>query len=707
EVASLRALLAAKEAALEEAEAAVAVAAEIVRQHAAAYDGDLASLAEARGLLEAEEAQVAGQEQALQESERQAAARSAAVDDHQAQLRQQATALGAAAAAMRAEAEGLVARVAAAAASQEQRRALAQADDAAREELRGLERVIADVGADLARISEQRGRLAAERAAAQEALAGLQRTMPELEAAKRAAAANKDFREAARLSGELKALTLQAESAAAQLARHSAALSELAAAEGSKASELQELRGMLGEAQRQAAEAHHRYLVFCLQLSHAALEEAAAAELYEEAGSLQAEVAAAEAEALQLERTWGFVRSTATATVTAAAAAATAAGHPAEAATAGMPNPTFGESSAATAALLQEGEEGQDEVAADCAMGMTAAAAALQRLSLESSAANSVMSAAAITAAGSASLPGGLLPYSQQQQQPQQQQQQQYQGYPQASPSMLLSPPPSSALAQSSGNHASPSLLPSTLPAAALAPMQVFGPAVAMSPSGTAELVTPTAAALLAPADGVMMLGEAAVPAAGATATTDPGSYEPPQPYLDEPSSSASLLPPMPLSPQQQQLYIEPQQVENFAGDNMDATTSTATTGAPVVTTAGPAAAATVTAHQEAYGTRSGVESSLSGNSSLHSSSGSLAGSAGHAGKPPVASAAAPVTAFQGAAVPAADALFTLLQPRHSSGLTIESFVSSSEDGAGSLYMEPPLSLPLPPALQQQPQGQQ
>ncbi|EFJ41441.1 hypothetical protein VOLCADRAFT_98619 [Volvox carteri f. nagariensis] len=308
EVESLRALLTAKEAALATAEAAVAEAVDVVRQQAAAFDADLARLEEARRQLETEAAQVASHEQALQDSERQAEARAAAVEEHQSQLRLQADALGTAAEAMRSEEEALAQRVAAEARSQEQRERLLQADEKAREDLKGLEKCISDLSADLSRLAEQRGRLAGERTAAQESLAGLQRALPELEAAKRAAAANKDFREAARLSGELRALSAQADVAAAQLARVSSAMTELAAVEGSKVSELEELRAMVHEAQRNAAEAHHRYLVFSLGLSRAALEAAAGAELYEEAGALQVEVAAEEAEVLTLERTWGFTR---------------------------------------------------------------------------------------------------------------------------------------------------------------------------------------------------------------------------------------------------------------------------------------------------------------------------------------------------------------------------------------------------------------
>ncbi|GLI66814.1 hypothetical protein VaNZ11_010783 [Volvox africanus] len=325
DVESLRALLAAKEAALAAAEAAVVEAAELVRRQAVTFDPDLVRMEEARRQLEAEAAHVAGHEQALQESERQAAARAAAVEEHQSQLKLQADALGAAAAAMQSETEALTQRMAVEARNQEQRERLLQADEKAREDLKGLERCISDLSADLSRLAEQRGKLAVERAAAQEVLVSLQRSLPELEAAKRAAAASKDFREAARLSGELRALSAQADMAAAQLARLSGSLSELAAIESGKVSELEELRAMVHDAQRHAAEAHHRYLAFSLRLSRAALEEAAAAELYEEAGALQAEVAAEEAEALALERAWGFARPQASAAAAAAVASASAA----------------------------------------------------------------------------------------------------------------------------------------------------------------------------------------------------------------------------------------------------------------------------------------------------------------------------------------------------------------------------------------------
>jgi hypothetical protein len=51
-----------------------------------------------------------------------------------------------------------------------------------------------------------------------------------------------------------------------------------------------------------------RYLTFSLAASHASLEQAIAAERYDTAGALQAEVAAEEAEAASLERAWGFAR---------------------------------------------------------------------------------------------------------------------------------------------------------------------------------------------------------------------------------------------------------------------------------------------------------------------------------------------------------------------------------------------------------------
>lgn len=126
-----------------------------------------------------------------------------------------------------------------------------------------------------------------QKAQADEQLASAQRLLPAVESQKRAAAAKRDFREAARLSAEARSLAAAAEAAAADASHLGAALS---AAEGALASVSEQLAALDGTArglQREAAAAAWRCLRCGVDAKQRALEAAIEGEEYGEAEALQ------------------------------------------------------------------------------------------------------------------------------------------------------------------------------------------------------------------------------------------------------------------------------------------------------------------------------------------------------------------------------------------------------------------------------------
>ncbi|MEW5307926.1 MAG: hypothetical protein WDW36_010294 [Sanguina aurantia] len=165
--------------------------------------------------------------------------------------------------------------------------ALRREDEEAALQLGSILSYVGTLQRELSSLTSSRFRLAADKARAEDRAVIAQRALPELEAAKKAAAQKKDFKEAALRSAESKAAQQQAHTLAAETLRLQSLLAGLAAAEEGKAGELEELREAVDSARREAGVARHRHLSFSLQQQRASLARAAREERYEDAGALQ------------------------------------------------------------------------------------------------------------------------------------------------------------------------------------------------------------------------------------------------------------------------------------------------------------------------------------------------------------------------------------------------------------------------------------
>ncbi|GAQ79521.1 hypothetical protein KFL_000320200 [Klebsormidium nitens] len=188
-------------------------------------------------------------------------------------------------------------------ASQRRKDELAEEEKKLREQAEAVRERLAGLRSSFQEVAVVKLRLQQELAAEEFKVEAANKRAPELEAEKKLAAQARNFKEAARLSAEAKALATEREKAEAEVGRLKG---ELGAAEGqeqTRAAEVAELETELSAKEREAATARCERLRLVAAAARREMDEAAEAEDFEEAGSLQAEAEAADAEAEQLKET--------------------------------------------------------------------------------------------------------------------------------------------------------------------------------------------------------------------------------------------------------------------------------------------------------------------------------------------------------------------------------------------------------------------
>eukprot|EP00897_Mesotaenium_endlicherianum_P009930 jgi/Mesen1/8966/ME000056S08378 len=144
-------------------------------------------------------------------------------------------------------------------------------------------------------------------AAAQQRVAHAEKRGPELDVEKRLAASSRNFKEAARLAAEAKLLTNDKESAAAEIRLLTNEMEESEKMDAEKIEQLGELESMLADKDKEASMVRCERLRLIADVARKEMEEAAEAEDFEEAESLNLEAEAADEEADALQKQHGFL----------------------------------------------------------------------------------------------------------------------------------------------------------------------------------------------------------------------------------------------------------------------------------------------------------------------------------------------------------------------------------------------------------------
>ncbi|KAK9867803.1 hypothetical protein WJX84_004969 [Apatococcus fuscideae] len=296
EVEALRKQLAQREADLEAAAAELEAADAAIRGLAARYDRTLARLAADRQALAVDEEERATKQAELDEAR--AAARQAAVAS-EAELQSllvKAKEAEEAAEDMESQAASSTARLEREQDARHMQSVLQTADQEAQQR---LQQAAAQLEAGRAERREAAARTSAlehEAEAAEEQAQSARRRLPGLEADKKAAAAARDFKEAARLAAEAKAVTADAETGMERAAALRQQALEAEAAGAATAAELEALAAAVEAAEMGANAARLKRLLASQEGLQQQLADAIAAESFDEAEGLQAEVDAASAE---------------------------------------------------------------------------------------------------------------------------------------------------------------------------------------------------------------------------------------------------------------------------------------------------------------------------------------------------------------------------------------------------------------------------
>ncbi|GAX74531.1 hypothetical protein CEUSTIGMA_g1980.t1 [Chlamydomonas eustigma] len=275
-----------------------------MKQHTAQYTAELDTLQADEVQLEVQQASLRQQEGLLSGSRDQALKR-------KEEARQQREVLAEEARELAAEAESFAECAEAVRKSGEvergwatDRQVLLDKETSAREQEAALMKCIEEIQVDLTALQDKRAKLTAEVAVVQQQAAVATQALPGLEAAKKEAAARKDFKEAAKLSAEAKALMMQHEDLLQRVQEVMVAASQAAVAEASKSSELEQMKLMVPEVQKEVASAHLTYLQHCIQNKQISLNLAVQQEGYEEAQKLQTELESDLAEVTRLAAKW-------------------------------------------------------------------------------------------------------------------------------------------------------------------------------------------------------------------------------------------------------------------------------------------------------------------------------------------------------------------------------------------------------------------
>ncbi|GAB4819430.1 hypothetical protein N2152v2_006476 [Parachlorella kessleri] len=175
---------------------------------------------------------------------------------------------------------------------------------------------VADAQAAAEALHDSQGQLAARRASLQHELGSAERKaasarlrVPELEAQKKAAAAVRDFKEAARLSAEAKAAASEAESAAQHIGSLRQQLASLEEEERELAGQVEQAEGAVERAHQEAARAKWRSIKAAEASLEKQLQQATEAEQYQEAEALQAQLDSLAAEGASLAAAHGLQES--------------------------------------------------------------------------------------------------------------------------------------------------------------------------------------------------------------------------------------------------------------------------------------------------------------------------------------------------------------------------------------------------------------
>ncbi|GJP46168.1 hypothetical protein CLOM_g5486 [Closterium sp. NIES-68] len=183
---------------------------------------------------------------------------------------------------------------------------LAGAEKQAQAELEALGEEMGEVKKCLQDLSVARQKAQVELSSVQQRLAAAQRRIPELEAEKKAAAAARNFKEAARLAAEAKLYSNDRDTAERQLQECEEEIRRVEREEEGKGEELRAMEEMAREREREGGVARCARLRLVAVVARREMESAAEGEDWEEAEGLKGEAEAADSEADSLKEQYGL-----------------------------------------------------------------------------------------------------------------------------------------------------------------------------------------------------------------------------------------------------------------------------------------------------------------------------------------------------------------------------------------------------------------
>jgi len=304
EVQELRAKLAEKEAALVASAAALSQADSRVQRLASQFASATSQLSSEQEQLSAQEGQLEAQAATIEAARAATQQRQETLEQQRQVLVKQGEALAEAAEQMAAMAARITGRARFDADAKAKQGALRGAEEEAQKRLQDAARRIAEAETQLRALAAQHGHLVAERAQLADRAAASMRLLPDIEAAKKSAAAKKDFKEAARLSAAAKATVAEAEALQAKAAELQASVGSIQDNAAALERDLSALKADEPELRRAAGEARLRMLVGMVQARQQLLQAGGLSE--DEVAALKAEAEADLAEAQQLAHSSGL-----------------------------------------------------------------------------------------------------------------------------------------------------------------------------------------------------------------------------------------------------------------------------------------------------------------------------------------------------------------------------------------------------------------
>lgn len=190
--------------------------------------------------------------------------------------------------------------------SKEKRLSLATQEKQQVEAAQNLRSQSSSLRISLQELASERAKLHKELLSANQQIISMEKRGPEIEAEKKLAAASRNFKEAGRLATEAKALLSSKERVASDLKRITADLQRLDQELESQMSELSELDNQVLLKEKEAAMARCERLRLLAAATRDERDAAAELEDFEEAESLHVEAEAADQEADELQKQYGF-----------------------------------------------------------------------------------------------------------------------------------------------------------------------------------------------------------------------------------------------------------------------------------------------------------------------------------------------------------------------------------------------------------------